>query len=211
MKRFVAVVPMQVGKNLLTCRYSADNNPRLQTDFDVRFPVSALVNGYVEAGEEVEVLALAEEHNADAQENLVLLTEELREVAARRGAAVRVREISFSSQETVAEHLQTFLRLISAVEDGDQLYACITFGTKPTPIVEMMMLNFCYKTKENVSVECIAYGKVNRIANQPVSNTIYDVTALFFMNEIVSALAQQKQKDPEAVIRQILALGADEE
>ena len=103
----------------------------------------------------------------------------------------------------------------------EELYACITYGTKPTPIVESMALNYAYKLKKNVSVGCIVYGRfmnhnprltAEENEKNKENNGIYDTRALFFMDSMVNKLAEMKAPDPENAIRSMLGdmkLGSD--
>lgn len=211
MKKFISYVPMQVGNNLLKGRYIATGNSRLCVDKEVTFPVECMIDGYAEPGETIMLIALLESGNADCRANLERMKKVVSESLTRKGASLAVKTVEISPEETAKSHLNTFKNLISLLENGDELYACVTFGTKPTPILEMMALNFAYKNLENVTIGCIAYGKVNRVHNQPVSYYIYDITALFFMNNIVDTLSAINADDAYHKIEKILGLGFDDE
>ncbi len=204
MKKFITFIPMQTGSNLLLGKYAADGNTHLCFDRPIRFPVLAMLNGYVEDNERIELLAIMEENNSDCLHNLELLQNDISEILAGRNAHCTITPIEISKQETSTAHLNTFAKLIDNIQDNDEVFACITFGTKPTPILELMAMHFAYKTKNNMKVRCIAYGKVNRKGNAPDSFCIYDVTALFFMLEIVDKLAELQDPVPEESIRRIL-------
>ena len=111
-----------------------------------------------------------------------------------------------SREEHARDHLTTFSDLINFIEDGDELYTCCTYGTKPIPIIEMMALNFAYQAKDDVSIKSIVYGKVNRDQGKVVNAEIYDITGLFFMTQIVNRLAGTRAEHPAEIIRDILNL-----
>lgn len=207
MKKFITYVPMQVGDNLLQGRYIANGNRRLRMDEDVTFPVECILNGYAEDGETVELIALLEAGNADCRGNLTRMVQAIEARTKPRHIDLLVKTVAISPEETARNHLDTFKNLISLFTDGDELFACVTFGTKPTPIIQMMALNFAYKNLKNVTIGSIAYGKVNRAQNRPVSFYIYDITALFFMNNIVDTLSAINAEDAYRKIEKILRLG----
>jgi len=105
-----------------------------------------------------------------------------------------------------------FSDINNLIGDNEEIYACITYGTKPTPIIETMALNYAIKLKKNVTVGCIVYGRYMHIDDND-NNGIYDTTALFRMDSIVNKLAEKKAKHPEKAIRLMLEsmLGQDGE
>lgn len=211
MKKFITYIPMQVGNNLLKGKYISDGNSKLNTDFEVTFPIECAINGYCENNEKIMLIALMENGNADCAENLNLMKSNIEKITSQKNAEVIINKVYISPKETAKNHLITFKNLISFFEDGDELYACITFGTKPTPIIEMMALNFAYKNLKNVTIGSIVYGKVNRKHNEPVSYYIYDITALFFMNNIVDTLSALNAEDAYSKIEKILLIGENDE
>ena len=204
MKKFFTYIPMQNPAEIL---YESDNEKLRMMEL-VHFPVVALVNGYAEAGDEICVIVMLEEENETCRENLKRCREELQEIANRKGVFCYFEEILVSRDESASAQLQTFRKLIDQMEDYDVLHACITFGTKPIPIVELMALNFAYKTRKEVTIACIAYGKINwKGKNLPGEGDIYDVTALFYMNEVANLLACAGIQNPAESIARMLQIG----
>lgn len=211
MKKFITYVPMQTGSNLLKGKYISLENDKLNMNKDVIFPIECIINGYADNIEQIMLIALLEEGNTDCEENLKLMQKRISDITDSKNINVITKKVYISPQETTENHLITFKNIISLFEDGDTLYSCITFGTKPTPIIQMMALNFAYKNLKNVTIGVVAYGKVNREHNVPVSYYIYDITALFFMNNIVDTLSAMNADDAFSKIEKILLLGDDDE
>lgn len=211
MKKFITYVPMQTGSNLLKGKYISLENDKLNMNKDVIFPIECIINGYADNDEQIMLIALLEEGNTDCEENLKLMQKRISDITDSKNINVITKKVYISPQETTENHLITFKNIISLFEDGDTLYSCITFGTKPTPIIQMMALNFAYKNLKNVTIGVVAYGKVNREHNVPVSYYIYDITALFFMNNIVDTLSAMNADDAFSKIEKILLLGDDDE
>ena len=101
--------------------------------------------------------------------------------------------------------METFQKLIDFVGDDDELFACITYGTKPMSMAVLMAVQYAYRLKSNTSISCIVYGQVDRSVSPPKA-FVYDETALVQMGEIIRVLAERGVSDPKRVIDGILAL-----
>lgn len=206
MKKFITFIAMQPEKQLLRMKYQPQDNDQLKSEREVYFPISVLVESFAEKGDNINLIALMEEDNPDVERNMTLLRDELEEIALTVGFRYEVTQIPVSKAEHAKEHLTTFTKLIAQIDDGDEVYACCTYGTKPIPILEVMALNFAYRVKDNVSVKSIVYGKVNRKDGKVVGADIYDISGLFFMTQIINQLADLKVEHPDKVIGNMLDL-----
>jgi hypothetical protein len=205
MKKFITTSPFQ---QKMECQvYEAVENEKLQMEKATRFPVIALLNAYVQKGEEVELLVIKHEYE-NAKKNYVLLCEEVQELEKEKEFTCKITPISVEYNERIEEHLTLFEHLIEHIEDGDELYACMTYGSKAIPMVQMMALNFAYRAKANTHIGCIVYGKFDFNAKKA---EIYDMTSLFYMDEIVRKVSDMKVKEPLNIIKQILDLGSEDE
>lgn len=209
MKKFITVIPFQVKGQLGSYRYQAVGNRRLQIEEKISFPILTAVSGYLQPGEAAQIIALTA-GTEDGQRNLAQLREQLEAVCARRGLTVpRVVPVELGKGEQVAVHVDTFQKLIDKVEDDDELFACVTYGTKPLSQAVMMAVQYAYRIKKNASIVCIVYGSIDRSRSgdpEDWTGEVYDETALVQLDEIVRLLAEQKVSDPRNTIRQILAL-----
>ena len=204
MRKFITFVPMQHADNLLYEKYEAMDNEKLQMDGKTHFPVIPMINGYVENGEKFSVIAVYEEGNADCKNNTEVMKNEIKSIAEKKGAEFELVAVEISKEENIEEYMKNLTRIVDNIDDGDVVYACITYGTKPTPIVEFTALNLVSKLKNNVMIDCIVYGKINRDKNMAMSACIYDVTALFYLNSIVDSIDRINMSDPIDAIKKIL-------
>lgn len=209
MKKFITVVPFQVKGQLRSYLYHAVGNSRLQMEEKTSFPILTAVNGYLQPGEPFQVIALTA-GTEDGQRNLNLLKEQLDALCQRRGfSAPQMVELQLGEGDEVAVHVDTFQKLIDKVEDNDELFACVTYGTKPLSQAVMMAVQYAYRIKQNTSISCIVYGSIDRSQSsdpEDWSGSVYDETALVQLDEIVRILAARKVSNPQEVIRQILSL-----
>jgi len=208
MKKFITYVSMQPENSLCKVKYDPIEMDGFIDPGEVYFPVTVLVSSYAEKGDDIELICMMETGNEDELRNLAKLKDEIKSVSEKRGFNYAFRILDVMPEESIESQLKTFEGLISLIENGDKVYSCATYGTKPIPIVEMMALNYVYRVKENVSVEKVVYGKVIRKNGELIGANIYDITALFSMNQIVNHLSEHKVKNPEKAIR--ILLGTEE-
>lgn len=207
MKKFLTILPLQTPERM---HYTAMDNPVLQMDEAVQFPILTAMSGYAEAGETIRVIALLTD-NDKCRENLTAFSEAVAQLCERKGIFCPggVEAIYIPEDDSVSTHVETFQKLIGYVEDDDDLYACMTYGTKPTSNVLLLAVQYAYRVKRNASIACILYGQVSRPASQNVATwtgKVYDMTALVQLDEMVHLLAAAHDPDPGKTIKAFLSL-----
>jgi len=210
-KTFITAIPFQSEGQLYRVLYAPAGNGRLEYGEATRFPIVQVINGYAQTGDEIRVVAILTDgenfrHNYEAY-----FQEEIRHVVDAKGLIFNgIEVIPSADAEDINTQLKLFLDLTETIQDGEEVSACITFGTKPTPLVQTLALNYAYRLKKDVSIGCVAYGRFKHTPGQtPQRGTIYDTTALFYMSSIVNKLAEMKAPDPAKAIRLLLNLEQD--
>lgn len=210
MKKFITYISRQKASNLLSGCYVPHGNEKLKMDWPCHFPVTAMIHGYAEEGDHIQVCTMYGVGNNEYRDNLQVLEEDIRKIQQEKKFTYEIVPIPVSEEEVAMEHLKTFVALTDVIYDDDQIFLCITYGSKPTPVVEMMALNFTYQIRDNVSVQCIVYGKVNHNSD-PKTFDIYDITPLFHMSQITAELAKHRVSDPVGYVKEVLNLDDTEE
>ena len=209
MKKFITVIPLQVQGQLRRYHYQAVDNSRLQMDGATSFPILTAVNGYVQPGEEFRLLAIAAD-SEDGRRNCAVLRDELERLCRTKGCPCpQIETIPAPADEGVAAQIAAFQRLIACVEDDDELFVCVTYGTKLLSQVTLMAVQYAYQAKKNTSISCVVYGQIDRSGGQEPERwtaRIYDETALLQLGEIVRVLVQRGTADPRAAVDEILSL-----
>ena len=209
MKKFITVIPLQVQGQLRRYHYQAVDNSRLQMDGPTSFPILTAVNGYVQPGEEFRLLAIAAD-SEDGRRNCAVLRDELERLCRMKGCPCpQIETIPAPADEGVAAQIAAFQRLIACVEDDDELFVCVTYGTKLLSQVTLMAVQYAYQAKKNTSISCVVYGQIDRSGGQEPERwaaRIYDETALLQLGEIVRVLVQRGTADPRAAVDEILSL-----
>ena len=204
MKKFYTIISLQqdLDDERSAYCYQAVGNPTLQLDHKTRFPIMTAMEGYTQPGEEIAVIAVVTDLAA-GHRNLELFRSEVEELCRRKGLVCPgVQVVTVPEDDRVATHTATFQKLLNYAADGDELFSCMTYGTKPMSTALMMAVQYAYRIKKNASIGCLVYGEINRAAT-PVSARIYDVTALIQMDEIVRMLADRRIQNPEKFLRMI--------
>lgn len=209
MKKFITVIPLQVQGQLRRYHYQAVDNSRLQMDGPTSFPILTAVNGYVQPGEEFRLLAIAAD-SEDGRRNCAVLRDELERLCRTKGCPCpQIETIPAPADEGVAAQIAAFQRLIACVEEDDELFVCVTYGTKLLSQVTLMAVQYAYQAKKNTSISCVVYGQIDRSGGQEPERwtaRIYDETALLQLGEIVRVLVQRGTADPRAAVDEILSL-----
>ena len=201
MKKYLLVTPQLSAEMLAEHVYEPADNRDLAYG-STHFPAIPLINASTEEGDEVKVISVTYD-TPNCHRNLGLLEEEVARVCSERNATYILESIEVPFDDSIKAILNVYQQLIVRVEDGDELYADITYGSKPMPIVLTMALQYAYRTKKNVSIECVTYGQISH-HKETKDATIYDVTALVQLDEIVRLMADGNISDPAGVIDLII-------
>lgn len=209
MKKFFTVISLQPKVPLYRCRYEAMDNQKLQMEDAISFPILSAIHGYAEAREEIRVIALVTEGKIGEQ-NFREFEQQLQQICEKyqiccpRGAE----KVVLSAAPDVAANVECFQRLIHYTEDEDELFACMTFGTKPLATAILMALHYAYRIKKNSSISCVVYGEIRRPSAREEEWTghLYDMTALIQLEEIVNVLAEKQIADPAGIMERILKM-----
>jgi hypothetical protein len=207
MKKFIMTSPYQPAPNpekrirgLEKGIYTAADNQLLVYDAPTSFPIIPTINGYAEEGEQIEAITIVSEYE-NAEYNYGLLKEELDNLSKKKGFSYTLKEVRVPYNNAIDTELELFAKLIDCTADGDTLYACITYGSKPFPLIQIMALNYAYRIRKNVSIGCIVYGaKDHNNGNME----IYDITSLLYIDEAVRLMAEQKVENPTELIKNLL-------
>lgn len=209
MKRFFTIIPLQQPGKLVPYRYEAVGNQKLQIEGETAFPILAAMEGYLTSGETFEAVAVYSPDQPASLHNLKLFREELDAFCRRTGAVCRkLWEVEAEPGQEVAAQTALFQKLIGCVADDDELFACMTYGTKPQSTAVQMAVQYAYRLKRNASISCIVYGEIVRPAAEPQSwhGRLYDMTALVRLDEVVRMLADRGVSDPKGAIDALLSL-----
>ena len=208
MKKFYCVIPYQQS-SLRKLRYEPVGNLALGLEMEISFPILTAIGGYVAPGEEFRVVAAARRTPVGLA-NLALFQEQLEAVCREKPlCAPRLDVVELPDGEGVVQQADTFRKLITFAEDGDEIFACMTGGSKPLTTVLLLALQYARQIQQGASIGCVVYGEINwaKADGDVWTGRVYDMTALVQLDETVRLLAQRGVTDPRRVIDAVLASG----
>lgn len=171
--------------------YEPVNNPKLLYEYPNAYPILSAVNGYVDEGDQVELLVIRmdpadTEGKETAFRNFQTVCTLVKELCQKKKAEFSFRELIVPDDESISTHFSMFERLIEVVAaEKCRIYMDLTYGTKPQMIPLFMTMNFVYQSKSGSDAEMMIYGNYNFQTKQ---KKIYDVTPLCIMDQIVNKL-----------------------
>lgn len=184
MKKFVMITPHK----LINQRYKIAAGEKLYTDRKVSFPLMAVINAYAEPNEEIRVITVTPDTDSarineqQLRDELASLQEEKRFICS----GVEAIPIAYAGDADI--QLELFRKLLPVFEEGDTLYACLSYGNKPMTIIELMAIEYAYRVMEDVTIGCLVYGELDRNI-YPARMRVHDITSLIRLDEIVRLLA----------------------
>ncbi len=201
MKNFICTIPYQDPKKTL---YSNPcNNNVLEYSEPARFPIHILIHNTVKSGEKIRITMIYPDYE-NCHNNYKLFIEELDKIKNDIGFEYEIDKISTPYSENIEDHLDLFGKLLDSIHDDDEIYADISYGSKPVPIIIFMVLTYAYKFRDGF-IENIIYSLVNfNKQNEFYLGALYDVTALFYMNSTINTM--DETSNPEKFIKAMLEL-----
>ena len=204
MKKYYTTISQQPAPSLKLIQYRNPGQSPVLEYGETHFPIIPLIANTAKPGETVKIIAVKPAY-ATTDHCLTVFQEELKAVSDRIGFRYETEIFDTPQSEMIGNHLDLFSRLVDSTENGDRIYADITFGTKPIPMIMLMFMNFAYKCRKDAEIENIVYGAMN---HEEKTASLYDVTALFFMNSVVNQFDAETISDPAAVIRKLIDMEA---
>ncbi len=210
---YITTMPLQF--QLGEVKYENVQKPDAQDTIVTSFPIRQIMHNTLRAGDIAKVIAIVLE-NDDTMASLEVFRKEMQQ----EGVALTAENFSVI---TIPENqkTETLLRLcqslIDALPEVSRVYACITYGTKPIPLVTINALICAEKMKRELEIGGIYYGELPRVGGK-ARNTdaagnalgkLYDITALYRISGIISQISEPTVA--KGLFDQLLHLGAPEE
>lgn len=177
-------------------------NIQLPEDDSYTFPISRLIAATMQEGDEALVISVRQT-NASGDENFNRLKKDL----AERQIPYELKDITTPESQQKDFLIKLFYQLSEALEENCIIYADATFGTKTYPLVLFPALHYAVKIK-NCDVANIIYQEQRRKDGKPISTSIYDITSIFLMDEVVNTLgfSGAASADKDALLKSLMQL-----
>ena len=179
-------------------------NIDLPTDDKMIFPITRLIRATMQPGDQASVVTVRQVNDAQ-NANFDNLKEEL----TRLLGTYQLTDITIPETQKKDFLMDLFRQLIDTMEEDCTVYADATFGTKTYPLVMFTALNYGVKIKE-CEVDRIIYQeqKRDKVTHKAISTTIYDITSLFLLDQVVSTLgfSDAGPEEKEALLETLMQL-----
>ena len=200
MKTFISFIPRQPEGRLAAVTYEPVDNELLAYG-PTCFPIIPVINGYCEEGETIRMLLIVEDYE-NCRRNADVFRREFDDLCEKKKLnCAGIEELSVPFDDSAATHIATFRALTENIHDGDELHACITYGSKPSPMVELMALRYARQLKKGTYISCVVYGQIDHLTH---TAKIYDETPLAKLDDMMRVLIDGKIPNPERMLSHIL-------
>lgn len=194
MKKIIFVdIPMRGLFETSKQCYANTGNTICKYTEKVWFPINAILAGKLKKEDEVKIVLLITNTEKDnSLINVQKFKDELNQINESIKAKISYEIIESTFEETKDVHEKRIRDMISKIENDSEIYADITFGTKPLPMLLMCVLTFAEKFC-NADIKKIIYGKVEFVKHSDgkiylENPAIYDVTSLYYLNNLVGSM-----------------------
>lgn len=187
MKKIVfSDIPMK--SNLKAMIYKGTGNVNSHYDKPVFYPINAVLADTLSKQDELKIILLTTENSTENnQKNTELFIQELNSINSDIGAKITYETLDSEFKETKDNHELRLKQMIDKIEDGSELFADITFGPKPLPMILMCVLSFAEKFLK-CDVKSVVYGKVTFTGENISNPELYDVTSLYYINNLTNSM-----------------------
>jgi len=187
-------------------RYTQTGNVKSTYSKPVIFPINAVLAETLKKNDEVKVILLRTIDKAgNSRKNSGLFMQELDDINADIGAKIRYETLDSDFVETKDNHEVRLKAMLDKVEAHSQIYSDITYGPKPLPMILMCVLSFAEKYLQ-CYVKSVVYGKVDFINGKTENPELYDVTSLYYLNNLTISMAAADAKEARQCLNEFFAL-----
>lgn len=198
-------IPMK--KQLDSMVYAGSGNTNISYSEPVVFPINAMLTENLKKDDEVNVILLRTlDKDGNSDKNTSLFIKELDSINSKIGAKITYETVDSEFKETKDNHEARLKAILDKLEENSQIYADITFGPKPFPMILMCVLSFAEKFL-NCDVKSVVYGKVNFDENnKATSPELYDVTSLYYLNNLTNSMVAADGKEARKNLDEFFSL-----
>jgi hypothetical protein len=202
-KTFITVMPFELRERLVLTRYAPVGCDELEYG-ETRFPIIPVIAHHAKGEESVRIIVVQTDGEGNDYNFVNHFLPEVKELCGKMGVQYDLVTVRTPNSESAEDHLRLFADIVEVIHDNEELYACMTYGTKPTPVVISLALSFAHRFISGTKVGRIVYGKYFHNEDRP--GCLYDTTSLFYMDSIVNRLAEMRASDPRKAVRLLLGL-----
>ena len=198
-------IPMKKFMNAMV--YAGTGNANCNYSKPVMFPINAVLAESLNKDDEVRVILLRTLDKAgNCGTNSGLFMQELDGINAAIGAKISYETLDSEFKETKDTHESRLKDMLDKIEENSEIYADITYGPKPLPMILMCVISFAEKFLD-CEVKSVVYGKVEfDEKNTPSSPELFDVTSLYYLNNLTYSMVANDGKEARQNLDEFFSL-----
>lgn len=198
-------IPMK--KNMNAMVYAGTGNTNCNYSKPVMFAINAVLAETLKKDDEVRVVLLRTLDKAsNSGKNSGLFMQELDSINSEIGAKISYETLESEFKETKDIHETRLKEILDKIEENTEIYADITYGPKPLPMILMCVISFAEKFL-NCEVKSVVYGKVDFDDNdKPCNPELYDVTSLYYLNNLTNSMVVDNEKGARQNLNEFFSL-----
>ena len=198
-------IPMK--KNMNAMVYAGTGNTNCNYSKPVMFAINAVLAETLKKDDEVRVVLLRTLDKAsNSGKNSGLFMQELDSINSEIGAKISYETLESEFKETKDIHETRLKEILDKIEENTEIYADITYGPKPLPMILMCVISFAEKFL-NCEVKSVIYGKVDFDDNdKPCNPELYDVTSLYYLNNLTNSMVVDNEKEVRQNLNEFFSL-----
>ena len=141
-------IPMK--KQLDSMVYAGSGNTNILYSEPVVFPVNAILAENLKKNDKVKIILLRTlDKDRNSNKKTSLFMKELDSINSKVGAKLTYETVDSEFKETKDNHEARLKAILDKVEENSQIYADITFGPKPLPMILMCVLSFSWSSHQS--------------------------------------------------------------
>ena len=174
-------------------------------------PISYLLDANIDADDEILIITGISQADVP-QKNYKELKQDMDNILSAHGAKAEFVELASPDPKVMdREDMDslTFSRFFKDfseyLQDGDRIYADMTFGIKCNTLCSFIAMSYAVKAGENIDVEQMVYGErydgnVKDNPGQRPTTDIIDITSLFYISNMVSNSKPGQKKSMDSFL-----------
>lgn len=175
-------------------------------DKEVSFPINTVLAKELQKGDEVQVVLMRKDDiEGNAVRNVSEFMLELNDINNAIGANINYKVIASQFDESKNTQEMQLRSMIDTLSENAEIYCDMTYGPKSLPIIMFSVLNFAEK-HFNADLKYLVYGKVDFVDGKPCNPAMIDMTPLYYLNSITSAIESRNGEDAKKILDVVLAI-----
>ena len=208
MKVVVITAPMNQPNEIKPVIYRVDGNKAIEYEKPIRSPVSGILAKTLKKDEEVKIIyVMTLGKNSFCEQNKKVFMDELDAINGEIGAVLSYDTVEIEFMATKKTYNKLITDLADKIPDNAELYADITYGSKPEILSLFCALRFVEEFR-NAVVQYFVYGQAerNKDTRKLEGLIIYDITSLYYLFFLMGSLRASDAESASKKLKDFFAL-----